>query len=129
MLEGYFPAFMAFFFPTANADIDWSRGYESLDTELAQIIRDAALGRRLADKLVKVWRRDGAEQVVIIHTEIQGERAPEFANACMCTTTGSLTAMTARWSAWRCWATPVHGGGPHAMAIICGAVVSGSHFR
>ena len=79
MLEGYFPAFMAFFFPTAHADIDWSRGYESLDTELAQIVRDAALGRRLADKLVKVWRRDGAEQVVLIHTEIQGERDPEFA--------------------------------------------------
>ena len=54
MLEGYFPAFMAFFFPAAHADIDWALGYESLDTELAQIVRDAALGRRLADKLVKV---------------------------------------------------------------------------
>jgi hypothetical protein len=28
MLDGYFPAFMAFFFPAAAAEIDWSRGYE-----------------------------------------------------------------------------------------------------
>jgi hypothetical protein len=79
MLEGYFPAFMAFFFPVAHADIDWSRGYESLDTELPQIVRDAALGRRLADKLVQVWRLDGTEQIVLIHTEIQGARDTEFA--------------------------------------------------
>jgi len=43
MLDAYFPAFMAFFFPAAAAEIDWSRGYESLDTELQQIVRDAAL--------------------------------------------------------------------------------------
>ena len=34
ILERYFPPFMAFFFPEAHADIDWSKGYESLDTEL-----------------------------------------------------------------------------------------------
>jgi hypothetical protein len=54
MLEGYFPDFMAFFFPEAYEDIDWARGYESLDKELQQIVRDAALGTRLADKLMKV---------------------------------------------------------------------------
>ncbi len=59
MLDGYFPDFMALFFPDAYQDIDWSRGYESLDTELQQIVRDAELGRRLADKLMKVWRRPG----------------------------------------------------------------------
>src|SRR5712691_1275020 len=79
MLDGYFPAFMAFFFPEAHADIDWTRGYESLDTELQQIVRDAALGTRLADKLMKVWRRDGVEQMVLVHTEIQGSRDRDFA--------------------------------------------------
>ena len=78
MLDGYFPAFMAFFFPEAHADIDWTRGYESLDTELQQIVRDAALGTRLADKLMRVWRRDGVEQFVLVHTEIQGTREPDF---------------------------------------------------
>jgi hypothetical protein len=79
MLDGYFPACMAFFFPEAHADIDWSRSYESLDTELQQIVRDAALGTRLADKLMQVWRRDGVEQIVLVHTEIQGTRETDFA--------------------------------------------------
>lgn len=57
ILDGSFPAFMAFFFPEAHADIDWTRAYEGLDTDLQQIVRDAALGTRLADKLMKVWRR------------------------------------------------------------------------
>lgn len=30
MLENYFPDFMAFFFPEAYQDIDWSRGYDVL---------------------------------------------------------------------------------------------------
>jgi hypothetical protein len=54
ILEAYFTDFLAFFFPNIHADIDWSRGYTFLDTELQQIVRDAELGKRLADKLVKV---------------------------------------------------------------------------
>ncbi|MBC6417813.1 MAG: hypothetical protein GDA44_02975 [Prochloron sp. SP5CPC1] len=53
-IESYFEEFMAFFFPEAHRDIDWSRGYETLDTELQQVVRDANLGKRLADKLVRV---------------------------------------------------------------------------
>jgi len=41
-------------------------------------VRDAALGTRLADKLVQVWRRNGETQLVLIHTEIQGQRDDEF---------------------------------------------------
>ena len=74
ILDLYFADFMAFFMPTAHAEVDWSRGWESLDTELSQIVRDADLGKRYADKLMKVWRRDGAEQYVLIHIEVQGER-------------------------------------------------------
>ena len=64
---------MQFFFPGAHAEIDWDRGYESLDTELSQIVRDAELSKRLADKLMKVWRCDGVEQIVYIHIEVQGQ--------------------------------------------------------
>ena len=46
ILEGYFPDFMAFFFPDAAAEIDWSLGFESLDKELSQVVQDAELGRR-----------------------------------------------------------------------------------
>ena len=78
MLDQYFPAFMAFFFPQAYAEIDWSRGYESLDTELQQVVRDATLGTRLADKLMRVWHRNGVEQFVLIHIEVQGQQDPDF---------------------------------------------------
>lgn len=79
LLEQYFPEFMAFFFPDAHTDIDWAQGYENLDKELQQIVRDAELGRRFADKLVRVHRRSGAAQVVLVHVEVQGSVEAEFA--------------------------------------------------
>lgn len=54
ILEQYFPEFMAFFFPAAHAEVDWTKGYEFLDKELQQVVRDAELGRRFADKLVSI---------------------------------------------------------------------------
>ncbi len=79
ILTSYFPDFMAFFFPDAYADINWERGYVFLDKELRQVTRDAELGRRLADKLVKVWRKDGEEIWVLVHVEIQGSEEGKFA--------------------------------------------------
>jgi hypothetical protein len=49
MLEHAFPEFMAFYFPKAHAEIDWSRGYTFKNTELRQVVRDAELGKRFAD--------------------------------------------------------------------------------
>jgi len=79
ILEGYFPDFMAFFFPLAATEIDWSRGFELLDKELAQVVRDAELGRRYADKLIAVYLLDGAKQWLLIHIEVQGQRDDTFA--------------------------------------------------
>jgi hypothetical protein len=78
-LEQYFEQFMAFFFPEAYADIDWTAGYEFLDKELQQVARDAELGKRYADKLVKVWRKNGDEEWVLIHVEVQSQRKSGFA--------------------------------------------------
>ncbi|MCP3993602.1 MAG: transposase, partial [bacterium] len=78
VLERYFPEFMAFFFPEAYREIDWSRGYESLDQELQQVVREAESGKRYADKLMKVWRLDGEELYVVIHIEIQGQHDSGF---------------------------------------------------
>jgi hypothetical protein len=55
VIETYFQDFMAFFFLQAHAEINWSRNYESLDNELQQIVRDAEIGMRRVDKLIKVW--------------------------------------------------------------------------
>ncbi len=81
LLEGqaYFTDFLRFFFPDIHAEVDWSRGYEFLDTELQQVVRDAELGKRFADKLVKVWKASGEEFWVLIHVEIQGQAEANFA--------------------------------------------------
>src|SRR5262245_11782675 len=77
-LERFLPAFLAFFFPRLHEAIDWRRGYESLDKELQQIAHDARLRRKLADKLFKVWRKDGRERWLLIHVEVQGKKEADF---------------------------------------------------
>ena len=78
-LDRYFEPFLAFFFPPAHADIDWARRYEMLDKELQKIIRTAKQGRRLVDKLVKVWLKNGEERWLLIHVEVQAGRERDFA--------------------------------------------------
>jgi hypothetical protein len=78
ILEAYFEDFLQFFFPQVHAEIDWSRGYDLLDQELNQVVRDAELGKRLADKLVKVWKLSGEETWVLIHIEIQSQEEGRF---------------------------------------------------
>ena len=77
-LDLYFEPFMAFFFPQAYNDIDWPKGYESLDKELQEIVRDAETVRRFADKLVKVWLQSGEATFVLIHLEIQNQFQVDF---------------------------------------------------
>lgn len=78
-IENYFMDFMEFFFPEIHADIDWSKGYEFLDKELQGIVRDAEIGKRFADKLVKVYRIGGEELFVLAHIEVQGWPEADFA--------------------------------------------------
>lgn len=77
-LQYFLPAFLAYFFPDIAEEIDWSHGYEPLDKEFQQIVRDAEVGKVLADKLFKVWLRDGTEHWLLIHIEIQGEPEADF---------------------------------------------------
>jgi hypothetical protein len=79
VLDRYFQAFLAFFFPQAHADIDWSRGYETLDKELQRLVRAGEQGRRIVDKLVKVWLTSGEETWLLIHVEVQAWRERDFA--------------------------------------------------
>ena len=78
-LERYFPQFMALFFPEAYAGIDWNPGYRFLDQELQKVVRDAELGRRLADKLVQVRGLDGQDDWVLVHIKVQGQTESDFA--------------------------------------------------
>lgn len=78
MLQLYFQDFMQFFFPQAHAQIDWTRGFEFLDQELQQVVRDAELGKRLIDKLVKIYRLGGEESWLLIHVEVQSQEEDDF---------------------------------------------------
>ena len=77
-LEIYFKAFMEFFFPEIAMEINWNKGHQFLDKELTQIVRNAEIGRRYADKLVKVWSLQGKEFHVMIHIEIQSNKDIDF---------------------------------------------------
>ncbi|MCL1469274.1 cytosolic protein [Argonema antarcticum] len=79
ILEAYFEEFILFFFPDIYGEIDWTRGFEFLDKELQQVVRDAELGRRLVDKLVKIYRIGGEEAWVLIHIEVQSQEESDFA--------------------------------------------------
>lgn len=78
-LTRYFPEFMAFYFPQAYADIDWSIPHVFLEQELTQIVRDGEIGCRRVDKLVRVARHGDREDWVFVHIDVQGKLDREFA--------------------------------------------------
>jgi hypothetical protein len=91
-VERLFPQFMEFFFPEIYALIDWSRRFKFLAQELAQIsagiegelkpqTRVYRRGKRAPlriDLLVEVYFNDGRKGRILLHLEIQNERAPFF---------------------------------------------------
>jgi len=79
VIESFFPQFLEFFFPDAYAVIDWTRRPEFLDQELQQLEPDAEIGKRLVDKVAKVWLLDGKEAWILVHVEVQGHYDKEFA--------------------------------------------------
>ena len=78
VLDSHFEAFLEFFFPEIHRDINWARGYEALDKELERLLRDSKTGKRLADKLVKVYLAGGKPAVILIHVEVQGSPEANF---------------------------------------------------
>jgi hypothetical protein len=78
VLDRFFQLFLAFFFPEAHAAIDWARGYEMLDKELQRIVPAAEQGRKIVDKLVKVWLTNGEESWLLIPIEVQTWKEEDF---------------------------------------------------
>src|SRR5207249_2926415 len=106
----------AFFYPAVHDGIDWQRGYESLDTELQQIVRDASIRKRLADKLFKVWRKDGQETWLLIHIEVQGKKEKAFPERMFVYSYRIYDRY--RRPAWLCSPTTIRTGGQTASSII-----------
>ena len=78
VLRTYFKEAIVFFFPETAKLIDWRKPPEFLDKEFQQIAPETETGRRFADQLVKVQRKQGKELWLLIHTEIQAAREKKF---------------------------------------------------
>jgi len=77
ILGSYLDDFLEFFFPHISAEIEQGR-CEFLDSELQSLSRRAGTGRRITDRLIKVFLRNGGEKWLLIHIEIQGEAEKSF---------------------------------------------------
>ena len=74
----HFQLFMAFFFPAAHSEIDWSQGFESKDSELQKILPEQETEKRIVDKLIRVTLIGGRETWVYIHVEFQNQQVSGF---------------------------------------------------
>ncbi|TDX01092.1 hypothetical protein [Dinghuibacter silviterrae] len=74
LLEEVFDDLLRFVFPNADAVYDMDRGFTYLDKELTELEPEPGKGpdTRFVDKLVKAYTRDGGEEWMLIHAEIQG---------------------------------------------------------
>ncbi|GAA6619969.1 Rpn family recombination-promoting nuclease/putative transposase [Scytonema sp. NUACC26] len=78
ILQIYFEEFILFFLPNEHIYVDWTKPIEFLDKELEEVVKDAEIGRRFADKLVKIYLTNGAEEWVLIHVEVQAQEDSDF---------------------------------------------------
>jgi predicted transposase/invertase (TIGR01784 family) len=73
IIEDLFEDFLLYFYPNwAINEVDFSRRFEFLDKELDEIYTNSNNEKRYADKLVKVYLKNGQSQWVLIHIEVQG---------------------------------------------------------
>ncbi len=78
VLDGFFQGFIEYCLPELNTQIDWNKKIISLDKELNAITKDSLTGTRLVDKLVQVHLKNGEEQLILIHIEVQGNPDKDF---------------------------------------------------
>jgi len=78
IIEFFFPQFLRFFVPELYLDIDFSKGIYFLDKEMEQLSKGSRKGAKYVDKLVKICLKNGGEQWILIHIEIQGYSDKDF---------------------------------------------------
>jgi len=78
VIERFFPQLLRFFVPSLYCDIDFNKGFSFLDKEMEQLSIRSVKGAKYVDKLVKVYLKDGKEQWLLVHIEVQGYPDKEF---------------------------------------------------
>lgn len=78
MITDLFEDFIQFVIPELYDHVDWSKKPLSLEQELHKISSGIKKGQRTADKLFNVHLKNGTDQWILIHIEIQGSKDPDF---------------------------------------------------
>jgi predicted transposase YdaD len=80
ILEDVFEDFLRFFYPNADDIFDLEKGFDFLDKELEELFpQTQRKDVRYVDKLVRVWLKNGREEWILIHVEVQGNGDKTFA--------------------------------------------------
>jgi predicted transposase YdaD len=80
ILEDVFDDFLRFFYSNADEIFDMERGFDFLDKELEDLFPQTDQENiRYVDKLVKVWLKNGTEEWILVHIEVQGNGVRFFA--------------------------------------------------
>src|SRR6201999_2023668 len=80
IIEEVFDDLLRFIFPKADKWFDLNRKFFFLDKELAELYPEPekSTDTRIADKLVQVYRKNGQEEWLLIHLEVQGKAEKNF---------------------------------------------------
>ena len=79
ILEDVFDDFLRFYYPNADDIFDMARGFDFLDKELEDLFPQTYEENvRYVDKLVRVWLKNGQEEWILIHIEVQGTSDKTF---------------------------------------------------
>lgn len=80
ILEHVFDDFLRFMHPGAAELLDLEKGFVFLDKELDQVFPhpEGAVGLQIADKLVRVYTREGGEEWILVHVEVQEQYRQDF---------------------------------------------------
>ena len=79
LLESVFDDLLRFVYPEADQVFDLQKKLGFLDKELAELYPtpEERTDVRFVDKLIEVSRKDGSEEWVLVHLEVQGETKAE----------------------------------------------------
>lgn len=80
ILEDIFDDFLRFFFHQTDELFAIDKGFEFLDKELEQLFppQNYNFSPKYVDKLVKVFMKDGKEEWILVHIEVQGYKDTLF---------------------------------------------------
>ena len=75
IMEEVFDDLLRFIMPDADQEYNMERGFEFLEKELAEMYPEPEKesDTRFADKLIKVFNRQGEEDWILVHIEVQGD--------------------------------------------------------